>query len=427
MRPTPIFLLLFASSLCASNLLYACDLQAEKVGEITGVKTTTTPDGVVRIGWPRKDVGVLVDGLSLKPFMGLGSWAAFQKTEHGAMVMGDTVVFEDEVNPAIDAAFEHGLEVTALHNHFFFDKPKVYFMHISGEGCPDKLAEGVRAVWDAVKKVRSESPQPASNFGGDVPQAGELDAEQIAEKVGTKGILEDGVYKITIGRQASMHGANFGGSMGLTTWAAFAGTNDSAAIDGDFAMTAAEVQPVLRALRKNRINIVALHNHMVSEEPAYYFVHFWGKGPAEKLANGFREAIDAQAADGQKSNSGAADEVRKLEQKLDEAVIKGDVEFFKRVLADNFTHTSQSGRTRTREQWLSGRKPGVSSYTALNTDSLDVRLLGHAALVTGRISPEGTESDGSPIEGSYRFIRVWEKRGDDWRLVTFQGTKVEQD
>ncbi len=426
MRSTSIFVLLLANSLCASNLLYACDLQAEKVGEITGVKTTTTPDGVVRIGWPRKDVQVHVDGLSLKPFMGLGSWAAFQKTEHGAMVMGDTVVFEDEVNPAIDAAFEHGLEITALHNHFLFDKPKVYFMHISGEGCPNKLAEGVRAVWDAVKKVRSKSPQPATSFGGDVPQSGELDGERIAEKVGTKGSLEDGVYKITISRQALMHGANFGGSMGLTTWAAFAGTNDYAAVDGDFAMTAVEVQPVLRALRRNGINIVALHNHMVSEEPAYYFVHFWGKGPPEKLANGFREAIDVQAAAGEKTEGDPAARIRKLEQELDEAVVKGDVEFFNRVLADNFTHTSQSGRTRTREEWLSGRKPGVSSYTALNTDSLDVRLLGHAAIVTGRISPEGNESDGSPIEGSYRFIRAWEKRGDDWKLVAFQGTKVEQ-
>lgn len=423
----PLALAVITAAMLLQFPLYACELKVEKVSEIMGVAATTTADGVIRVGWPRKDVNVQVDGLRLKPFMGLGSWAAFQKTEHGAMVMGDTVVFEDEANAAIDAAFEHGLEVTALHNHFFFDEPKVYFLHIGGEGCPDELAKGVRAMWDAVKKVRSENAKPASRFAGEPPQPGELNGERIAAIVGTKGTLEDGVYKIVIGREASMHGARFGGGMGLTTWAAFAGTDAFAAMDGDFAMTATKVQPVLRALRKAGINIVALHNHMVGEEPAYYFVHFWGKGPVEKLANGFREAIDAQAAAGRKSEVEAAAKVRKLEQELDEAVVKGDVEFFERVLADNFTHTSQSGRRRTREEWLSGRKPGVSSYTALNSQEVDVRLLGHAAIVTGRISPEGNQSDGSPIEGSFRFMRVWENRGGDWKLVAFQGTAIEQD
>lgn len=139
--------LLLASALAEVSI--ACDLKAEKVGEIMGTKTTTTSDGVVRVAWPRTDVEVQVDGMPLHPFLGLGTWAAFQSGEHGSMVMGDTVVFQDEVNPAIDAAFAHDLEVTALHNHFFFDEPKVYFMHIGGEGCPDKLAEGVKAVWAA--------------------------------------------------------------------------------------------------------------------------------------------------------------------------------------------------------------------------------------------------------------------------------------
>ncbi len=426
MKRNALILTLFTVALSSQSSLHACELKADKVGDIMGVAATTTADGVVRVGWPRNDLEVIVDGLRMKPFMGLGTWAAFQKTEHGAMVMGDTVVFEDEVNAAIDAAFEHGLEVTGLHNHFLFDEPKVYFMHIGGEGCPDELAKGVRAVRDAVKQVRSQAPKPERRFAGETPKAGDLDGDRIATIIGTKGSLEDGVYKVTIGREASMHGVKFGGSMGLTTWAAFTGTNELAAVDGDFAMTAAEVQPVLRALRKNRINIVALHNHMVNEEPAYYFVHFWGKGSVEALAGGLKEAIDAQATASSKSAEDATSSVRKLEAELDEAVVKGDVEFFKRVLSDNFTHTSQSGKTRTREEWLAGRTPGKSSYTALNTDALDIRLLGHAAIVTGRIAPEGTEADGSPIEGSYRFIRVWEKQGADWKLIAFQGTKIDE-
>src|SRR5205814_265196 len=189
-----------------------------------------------------------------RPFMGLGTWAAFQNGHDGAMLMGDTVLFEDEVNPAIDAAFANGLEVTGLHNHFFFDEPKVYFMHIGGHGEAEKLARGVKAVWDAAKKVRESSARPASHFSGKAPEHGKLDAEKLKSIIGGKGELQDDVYKLTIARQASMHGMKFGGSMGLTTWAAFAGSDDFAAVDGDFAMTAAEVQPVLKALRKADIN-----------------------------------------------------------------------------------------------------------------------------------------------------------------------------
>src|SRR6185437_15512543 len=137
------------------------------------------PDGVVRIGWPRTDVAVKVDGMPLKPFAGLGTWAAFTATRHGAMVMGDTVVFEDEVTPAMDAAFAGGLEVTGLHNHFFFDEPKVYFMHIGGMGEPEQLATSVKGVWDAIKKVRSGQKTPTRGFAGDVPSGGTLDAASI--------------------------------------------------------------------------------------------------------------------------------------------------------------------------------------------------------------------------------------------------------
>ncbi|MBW3541829.1 MAG: DUF1259 domain-containing protein [Planctomycetes bacterium] len=293
-------LLVLAGWLTLPDQSPACDLGGERIGDIMGIQATTTPDGVVRVGWPRKDVRVRVDGLPLRPFMGLGTWAAFQKSGEHAMVMGDTVVFEDEVNPAMDAAFRAGLDVTALHNHFLFDDPKVYFMHIGGSGCPDELAKGVRQVWDAVKAVRKQRPQPAKQFRGGVPEYGKLDTAGLARIVGHAGSLEDEIFKITIGRDAEMHGAKFGGSMGLTTWAAFAGTDDLAVVDGDFAMTAAEVQPVLKALRKADINVVALHNHMIGEAPAYYFVHFWGKGSAADLARGFQGALEAQQAAAEK-------------------------------------------------------------------------------------------------------------------------------
>jgi hypothetical protein len=269
-------------------------LDAEKIGQAAGVKATTAPDGVVRIAWARTDVAVTVDGMPLKPFAGLGSWAAFTAAPHSAMVMGDTVVFQDEVTPAMDAAFANGLEVTGLHNHFFHDEPKVYFMHVGGTGEPEKLATGVKAVWDAIKKVRAESPKPAGRFAGDAPKPGTVTAGPIEKILGHKPDSQDGVVKVTIGREGTMHGLKVAGSMGLTTWAAFSGSDELAAVDGDFIMTAAEVQPVLRAIRKAGIHVVALHNHMVGEQPAYYFTHFWGKGKAADLAAGVKSALDAQ-------------------------------------------------------------------------------------------------------------------------------------
>lgn len=269
-------------------------MDAEKIGQAVGVKATTTPDGIVRVAWARTDVKVAVDGMPFKPVAGLGSWAAFAAAKDGAMVMGDTVVFQDEVSPAMDAAFANGLEVTGLHNHFFYDEPKVYFMHIGGMGDPEKLARGVKAVWDAIKKVRAENPKPASRFTADVPKEGKLDQAAIEKAIGHKGEMQSGVVKVTIGREGMMHGVKVAGSMGLTTWAAFSGSDDLAAMDGDFIMTAAEVQPVLKALRKSGINVVALHNHMIGEQPAFYFTHYWAKGKPADLAASIRAALDVQ-------------------------------------------------------------------------------------------------------------------------------------
>jgi hypothetical protein len=187
---------------------------------------------------------VRVDHFPLDPFAGLGTWAAFMPTPDGAMAMGDTVVFQDEVNPAMDAAFAHGLEVTGLHNHFFYDEPKVYFMHIGGHGNAVKLASGVKAVWDAIRKVRQADPTPASRFGAQVPKPGKFDVDRLETIFGRKSESQHGVVKFTIGRATTMHSVEASGSMGVTTWAAFSGSDDSAVVDGDFAMHEDELQPV---------------------------------------------------------------------------------------------------------------------------------------------------------------------------------------
>src|SRR5262245_17023490 len=269
-------------------------LDAAKIGAAAGAKPTIAKDGVVRIAWSRTDVPVTIDGMAFKPAAGLGTWAAFTAAPHGAMVMGDTVLFQDEVTPAMDAAFAGGLEVTGLHNHFFFDEPKVYFMHIGGQGEPDHLAKAVKGVWDAVKKVRADQTTPASQFAGKTPAPGKIDAAASEKILGQKSETNDDVVKVTIGRDGSMHKVKVGASMGLTTWAAFTGTDDLAAVDGDFIMMASEVQPVLRSLRKGNLHVVALHNHMIGEQPAFYFVHFWAKGSTQDLANGLKTALDAQ-------------------------------------------------------------------------------------------------------------------------------------
>jgi hypothetical protein len=272
-------------------------LDAKAISEAAGVEASVKDSGVVHIGWSRDDVPMIVDGMSFPPAAGLGSWAALKAMpEGGVMMMGDTVVFEDEITPAMDAAFAHGLHVTALHNHFIFDRPPVYFMHIDGQGQNGaELAKGVRAVWGAIKAVRAADPEPANRFSGRMPdKIGKIDVAALKAILGTEPSVKNGVAKFSFGRQASMHGTEFGASMGLSTWAAFSGNADYAVVDGDFAMTADEVQSVMRALRRTGIHIVALHNHMIGEKPSYYFLHYWGKGNPQELARGIRAALDVQ-------------------------------------------------------------------------------------------------------------------------------------
>ncbi|WP_181298405.1 DUF1259 domain-containing protein [Pseudomonas sp. Q2-TVG4-2] len=273
----------------------------ELIRKATDAPVTVKPDGVVRISWQRDDVPVMVDGVKLPAPAGLGSWAAFKAVpDGGVMLMGDTVVFEDEITPAMDAAFAHGLEITALHNHFVFDRPPVYFMHIGGhEQSAEKLALGVKAIWDAIKAVRKEHATPVERSSRSAFEiTGQYDIESLKTILDAEGSLNGPVLKFTFGRSAMMHGADFGESMGLSTWAAFSGSEDQAIVDGDFAMTADEVQPVMHALRSAGIHIVALHNHMIGETPPYYFLHYWGSGKPEELARGVRSALDTQQKPG---------------------------------------------------------------------------------------------------------------------------------
>src|SRR5262245_36907679 len=274
-------------------------LDTAAIERATGLKGTMIADeNVFKVGKPRTDVKVNIDGWAMSPFMGLGSWAAFTPAHGGShvMMMGDTALFEDEVNPAMGAAFDAGLEVTALHNHFFFDEPKVYFMHIGGSGDAATLAAGVKKVYDKVAEIRAANPTPAKAFSGTIASPSSITPAALEAALGVKGQASQGMYKIVIGRPAAMHGVAVGKEMGVNTWAAFAGSDDAAVIDGDFAMLENELQPVLHAMRKEGINIVAIHQHMAHEQPRYLFLHYWGKGKAAALAQSLRRVLDAQAA-----------------------------------------------------------------------------------------------------------------------------------
>jgi hypothetical protein len=263
----------------------------------TGLKgSMNDEENVFKVTWPRTDLKVSVDGWTLPPFMGLTTWAAFTPgKKRPAMVTGDLVLAQDEVNPAMSAALEKGLQVTALHNHFFYDEPRVYFMHIEGEGTDETLASAVGAAVSRVKEVRAASSTPARSFGVRIATFNAVSLEPIESVIGVKGQRKDGMVKIVIGRKARMDcGCDVGKEMGVNTWAAFAGTDQQTVVDGDFAMTEDELQGVLKALRAAKINVVAIHNHMTKEEPRIVFLHYWGAGPAAELAKGVRSALDTQ-------------------------------------------------------------------------------------------------------------------------------------
>ena len=289
-------------ALCAATIGIASGaFDTAKIDQITGLKgKLNEKEGVYRVTFPRNNVKVAVDGWTMPPFMGLGTWAAFTKGSNTeAMVMGDTVIFEDEVNPAMSVALENGLSVTALHNHFFFDRPKVYFMHIEGQGTVEELATAVRKIYDKIKEVRDANPQPKDSFGAmALPEKSSISAEPLNKVFGMSGEVSNGMVKFSIGHPATMHGVKLGNAMGVNTWMAFAGSDVDAVVDGDFAVTEDQLQSALKAMRIGGINIVAIHSHMTHEQPRILFFHYWGRGPAGKLAEAIQGALFASGLSG---------------------------------------------------------------------------------------------------------------------------------
>jgi hypothetical protein len=284
---------LFAVLLVLSDVSAAPD--GAKIEQITGLKgALNAAEGVFKVSAPRKDVPVSVDGWTMPPFMGLTSWAAFSSGgKEEAMVMGDLVLFEDEVNPVMSALLDHGVAVTALHNHFFYDQPRVFFMHIGGEGATSALATGVRAAFDTVAQVRHTYAEPGHTFGAQsLPATSHITAAPLESALGAKSQQSAGMAKFVFGRDVTMDcGCPAGKEMGVNTWAAFAGSDDNALVDGDFVVKEAELQPVLKTLRGGGINIVAIHHHMTGETPRMLFLHYWGRGEAAALAATLKSAL----------------------------------------------------------------------------------------------------------------------------------------
>jgi Domain of Unknown Function (DUF1259) len=246
-------------------------------------------DGVLKVNIPRSDLKITVQGVATPTPFGFGGWVAFTKTTDGSEVMmGDLVLLQEEVNPVMSALLDNGIEVTALHNHFFWDDPHVYYMHVHGMGKAATLAARVKPALDLIGHVKREATTPLATSGA------ALDTAKIAQIVGHAGEQSGAVYKITVGRNdiaMKDHGAAINARMGLNTWAAFYGTQEDAVVAGDVAMLESEVTPVLKTLRKNGLDVVAIHHHMTEEKPMVIFLHYWGRGPAEKLANAFKATL----------------------------------------------------------------------------------------------------------------------------------------
>ena len=247
---------------------------------------------VLKVNIPRNDLNVTVANVKTPTPFGFGGWIAMTKGQGMDVMMGDLVLTQDEVNPVMSALLDNGLEVTALHNHFFWEEPRIFYMHVHGHGSPAELARRVKPAIDLIGK-NSRGTAPAAAPAAAVVST--LNTARLAQIAGHEGEQTGSVYKITVGRddlKIAEMGAPINARMGLNTWAAFVGTNENAAIAGDVAMKAEEVTPVLKALRKNGLDVVAIHHHMTGTQPTIYFLHYWGTGPAEKLAAGFKAALD---------------------------------------------------------------------------------------------------------------------------------------
>lgn len=295
MRFRPAVAPIVAATLCAAVTATAQEMPAEyKTMLSTLGKTGDFKAGVLKVNIPRSDLRVTINQRPAPTPFGFGGWIALAKGDGGhEVMMGDLVLTEDEVNPVMSAVLDNGLDVTALHNHFFWEQPRIFYMHVHGMGTAADLAKRIKPAIDLIDQSMKRAPQvtaPAASATGGV-----VDSAALAKIIGHQGEQSGPVYKITIGRpdiNVREHGAAINARMGLNTWAAFAGTDADAMVAGDVAMLDHEVTPVLKALGANGISIVAIHHHMTGVSPQVIFLHYYGTGPAAKLAQGVRAALD---------------------------------------------------------------------------------------------------------------------------------------
>jgi hypothetical protein len=265
-------------------------LDTAVIETVMGMKGKSN-NGEYKVTVPQNDLDIEVDGFRIIPPMGLGTWIAFTPSSNGCMIMGDIILTESDLKPVQQEVIRQGLTITAIHNHFVRNHPNVMYMHIGGSGKTEEMASKAKAILAKVAESRGHNPSAATV--PDVPYS--IDSQKLDAILGYKGEFSKGVYKYTIGRPQVVlkeHGVTITTFLGFNTWAAFQGTPDHAAVAGDFTMLEDEVAPVIKALIENGIEVVAVHNHMVHEQPRIFFLHYWGVGNAEQLARGLKAALE---------------------------------------------------------------------------------------------------------------------------------------
>jgi Domain of Unknown Function (DUF1259) len=286
--------LLTVGAVLVSGPVWAQEIDWQQVDATLGRKPAVSGD-VHRYGFPRSDLSVTLDGVTIKPALALGGWVAFKPVHGGAMIMGDLVLLETEINPVMAKLIEGGLQITAVHNHLLRANPPTFYMHVGGHGDPAKMAGVIREALSVSKTPLSVSTAASP------PPAVDLNTAQLDQTIGAKGQSNSGVYQFGVPRRDPVIENEMpiapAGPMGLATAINFQPTGDgTAAVTGDFVLAGKEVNPVIRALRSNGIEVTAVHSHMLDEQPRLFFLHFWANDDAAKLARGLRAALDETAS-----------------------------------------------------------------------------------------------------------------------------------